>query len=544
MNVRRVVFFLSLLFCFGSYADNPIFQTLFTADPAPMVYKDTLFCYTSHDEDVLVNNFFTMRDWLCYSTTDMVNWQARGRVASLKDFKWTGNNGAWAVQCVERDGKFYMYCPIHMKGTGVLVADNPAGPFTDPLGKALLTDGGNDIDPTAFVDTDGQAYLYFGNPECRYVKLNEDMISYSGGVKKLSMTVAAFGTRSKNDRATSYEEGPWFYRRGELYYLVFAGGPISEHIAYSTSSGPTGPWKYRGKIMPTQSGAAFTNHPGVVDFKDNSYLFYHDQALSRNGFKRSVCVEKFSYNSDGTIPTIRATKAGAPQIGAFDPYTTIQAETMCLAKGVEIGACSEGGVMVDSINNNDYIKVKGVEFRDGAKSFEARVASDGSGGKIELRLDSENGKLVGTCDVSGTGGWQMWTTVTCNVSDASGKHDLYLKFTGGNGFLFNFNWWKFVPITNGTDVPRENCVPAIAGLNVLKGAAALQMDVSRYGTGKKVSVQLFGINGRLAGTLFEGKTTSGKLLIPLDRRQYKAGGYVVRLCLQNETVLHKVITLE
>ena len=100
---------------------------------------------------------------------------------------------------------------------------------------------------------------------------------------------------------------------------------------------------------------------------------------------------------------------------------------------------------VTSINNGDYIKVKGVNFGTGAVSFDARVASASSGGNIELRLDSQTGTLVGTCAVQGTGGLQTWATKSCAVSGATGIHDLYLKFTGGSGALFNFNWWKFTP---------------------------------------------------------------------------------------------------
>ena len=67
---------------------------------------------------------------------DMVNWQDRGAVASLKDFKWfKGENGAWAEQVIERNGKWYMYCPIHGHGIGVLVADNPYGPMYSRYGR-------------------------------------------------------------------------------------------------------------------------------------------------------------------------------------------------------------------------------------------------------------------------------------------------------------------------------------------------------------------------------------------------------------------------
>ncbi|KAK4233362.1 carbohydrate-binding protein, partial [Achaetomium macrosporum] len=102
------------------------------------------------------------------------------------------------------------------------------------------------------------------------------------------------------------------------------------------------------------------------------------------------------------------------------------------------------GMDVLSINNGDYIKVKGVAFGTaGAKSFTARVASGGSGGKIELRLGSTSGTLVGTLNVPATGGWQTWSSMNCTVSGATGTQDLFFRFTGGSGELFRFNWWQF-----------------------------------------------------------------------------------------------------
>ncbi len=441
MRFTKCSIFIFLLFAI-SMGDNPVVQTVYTADPAPMVYDGKVYLYTSHDEDVLIDGFFTMMDWRCYSSEDMVNWTDHGAVASLKSFNWTGSNGAWAPQAIYRNGKFYLYCPIHMKGIGVLVSDSPFGPFSDPLKKPLINNSMADIDPTVFIDTDGQAYLYWGNPNLYYVKLNEDMISYSGRIEQIPLTVESFGRRSNTERPTSYEEGPWFYKRNSTYYMVFAGGPISEHIAYSTSPGPTGPWTYRGVIMPTQGGS-FTNHPGIIDFKGNSYLFYHNAALpGGGGFKRSVCVEQFSYNADGTIPTINMTKNGAPQVGSLNPFDTIQAETICWQSGVETAACSEGGMMVTDVSANDYIKVKGANFGDGAEKFEVRAASGSSGGTIELRLGSQTGTLVGTCTITGTGSWTTWKTFECAISNCTGIKDLFLVFKG-SGEPFRLNWYRF-----------------------------------------------------------------------------------------------------
>jgi hypothetical protein len=101
---------------------------------------------------------------------------------------------------------------------------------------------------------------------------------------------------------------------------------------------------------------------------------------------------------------------------------------------------------LSSINNGDYIKVRNVDFLDGVTSFEARVSAASDNAKIELRLDSQTGTLLGTCDVAGA---SSWSTKTCTVSGGSGTHDLFLKFTGGSGELFKFNWWKFSGPTTG-----------------------------------------------------------------------------------------------
>lgn len=427
-----------------AHADNPIVQHMYTADPAPMVYGDSVYLCTSHDEDVTVDNFFTMNDWRMFSSKDMVNWTDRGSPASYKTFSWAKGK-AWAPQCVERDGKFYLYVPVS-DAIGVAVADSPAGPFKDAIGKPLVSNY-QYIDPTVFIDDDGQAYLYFGNPKLWYVKLNKDMISYSGQIEQVPMTTQSFGTRNGDaDRPTTYEEGPWFFKRKELYYMEFASGPLPETISYATSSGPTGPWTFKSVIMANSSGHAFTNHSGIVDFKGHSYFFYHTQELpGGGGYKRSVALEEFTFGADGSIPKINKTKEGPTALQKLNPYERNEGETIAWTGGVEVEDCSAGGRDVTSIENNDYIKIKAVDFRTGATGFEASVASDGAGGSIELHLDSQTGPLAGTCMVKGTGGKQMWATVKCDVTSATDVHDLFLVFKGGSGSLFNLDFWQFTP---------------------------------------------------------------------------------------------------
>lgn len=439
----------------GLSAQNPIIQTYFTADPAPIVHDSAVYLYTSHDEDSTVNNFFTMYDWRCYSSKDMVNWTDHGAVASLKNFNWIDKkNGAWAVHCIERNGKFYLYVPIHGEGISVLVSDSPTGPFRDPLGKRLINSNHlwQDIDPTVAIDNNGQAYLYWGNPRLWYVKLNEDMVSYDRnigdeGIVSVAMTAEAFG--SKTDRegkpGTSYTEGPWFYKRNNLYYMLYAAEGIPEYISYSTAPSANGPWTYKGQIMKRAQQLAFTNHAGVIDFKGNSYIFYHDQLLSKGkGFQRSVSIEQFTYNPDGSIPLITPSKEGVKKsLANLNPFERVEAETIAFSEGLKTMADSKAGIYVTKIDDGDYLKVRSVDFGKGAKKFAASVASASEGGKIEIRLDGINGKLLGICEIKNTGSMQSWAEQSFKVKKAFGVHDLYFVFKGDQEQLFNFNFWQF-----------------------------------------------------------------------------------------------------
>lgn len=441
MNISKILLLCGgcgLLNCLNVNAQRPIIQTKYTADPAPMVYNDTVFLYTTHDEDDAEG--FKMQDWLLYTSTDMVNWTDHGVVASLKSFDWVKrDNGAWAEQVVERNGKFYMYCPIHGNGIGVLVSDSPYGPFKDPLGKPLVwqKEHWDDIDPTVFIDEDGQAYMYWGNPNCYYVKINEDMISYSGDIVKLKET------------PEHYQEGPWFYKRNGHYYLAFASTCCPEGIGYAMSDSPTGPWKTKGYIMrPTERTRG--NHPGIMDYKGKSYVFglnYDLLKLETNTHyeRRSVSVAEIHYNEDGTIqevPYWADTKL--EQIGTFNPFRKVEAETMAWGYGLKTAPNADKSLSVVDVNNGEYICVRGVNFgKNKARRFEVS-ALPLEGGNLKIRLDAPDGKIVGNVNIPKGNETSEYELYSCEVNAVSGIHDLYLSFEGENNKdLFELDYWKF-----------------------------------------------------------------------------------------------------
>lgn len=302
-----------ILLCFVTVsqnlpAQNPIVSDIFTADPAAMVYNETVYLYTGHDEASIDDNTYKMNNWQCFSSTDMTNWISHGEIFNVGSVSWASGD-AWAGEVEERNGTFYFYfCAEHKsipgKAIGVAIADNPLGPFTDigtPLIANNMTDfdsNWDDIDPTVFVDDDGQAYMFWGNSQCYYVRLNENMTEIEGSIVEVNPPL--------------YTEAPYIHKKGSKYYLSYAYD-WPKQIAYATSNSITGPWTFQGVINETSNGCN-TNHQSIIEFKGKDYFFYHNAGLPTGGdYRRSVCAEYLYYNADGTIKPIVQTTEGVSE---------------------------------------------------------------------------------------------------------------------------------------------------------------------------------------------------------------------------------------
>ncbi|MBN1601340.1 MAG: glycoside hydrolase family 43 protein [Chitinispirillaceae bacterium] len=319
-NSTSFYFILFLLLSFdlnaqqAQYSGNPLFKGLFTADPCALVYKDTLYVFTGHDEQTQSGKSFLMRDWYIFSSADMVKWTNHGTRLKAGDFSWASGN-AFAGHVVEHNGKFWWYVSVTHKSIkvgegfsiGVAVADHPLGPYKD-VGHPLITDKTANsvtlnIDPAVYIDN-GTPWLFWGSwGAARMVKLKNSMTELDGSVETVN--------------AKDFFEAPWIHKRDKLYYLSYASGYPST-TKYCTGSSIRGPWTYKGIINDLLENSE-TNHQAILQFKGNWYFIYHNGGLPGGGtYRRSVCIDKLEYNSDGTIKKVIRTTTGVPAIPIVD----------------------------------------------------------------------------------------------------------------------------------------------------------------------------------------------------------------------------------
>jgi arabinoxylan arabinofuranohydrolase len=429
-------------------ADYPIVSQRYAADPTAVEFNGRLYLYCSNDDDNGTNSY-VMHSITCFSTDDLKNWTDHGVVFQApQNASWA--TYSWAPSVVSNYNKLFLYFANGAGNIGVATSSVPTGPFVDARGTALITSstpGASSptqwlFDPCAFIDDDGQPYLYFGGQyptNARVILLNTNMTSVVGSASPMF--------------ATNFFEASYMHKRAGIYYFTYSTRPDAGMVIYcETNSNPTNGFVPQGTALPNPPNNVFNNnHHSFVSYQGNWYIAYHNRAVAKgNGlpdaeavYKRSLGLDLVNYNADGSIQQVTITTSGLAQLKNLNPFNRVEAETIAQQSGIETETCNEGGLNVTAITNGSWIRLRGVNFATGASNFFARVAGAGGGGNIELRLDSVAGTLIGTCPVAPTGGWQTWSTATCGISGASGVHDLFFKFTGAAGNLFNVNWWQF-----------------------------------------------------------------------------------------------------
>jgi len=286
---------------------NPIIRDKHTADPAALVENDTLWLFAGHDAAGNQSGY-VMKDWLLYSTTDMKHWTEYPSPLRVDDFKWADSHQAYAGHVAKgKDGRYYWYVSTNWCGIGVAVSDKITGPYKDALGKPLLTNkdcfaskhSWACIDPAILIDDDGTPYIIWGNKECYYAKLKDNMTEIDGEIHRIDVP--------------NFTEAPWMHKYNGKYYLTYAS-EWPEKIAYAVADHIGGPYTPMG-IISEIAGNSNTTHPAIIKFRDRWLFFSHNGGLpDGTSYSRSIIAEPMSYDAEGRIRSIPATTGAVTQI--------------------------------------------------------------------------------------------------------------------------------------------------------------------------------------------------------------------------------------
>ena len=477
---------------------NPLIDYDYGADPFALVYDGRVYLYMTADKlqydtdgKVIDNDYLYINKLHVISSDDMVNWTDHGfiQVAGSNGVaKWADYSWAPAVACKQIDGvdKFFLYFCNSGGGIGVLEGESPVGPWKDPNGKALIdgsTQGVQGVpwifDPAVMVDDDGTGYLAFGggvpegqelNPQsARIVKLADNMTSLAADKDGIPQMI---------DAPCMFEDGGIHKANGKYYYTYcsnFSGNhsavdgyPGYGIICYMVSDDPMGPYTYGGEILQNPSyyfNVGGNNHHALFEFNGTTYITYHAQTLGKalgieKGY-RSTHINEVEYYEDGSIKPIDADMEGVSQLKAFSPYSEVAGTTIGWNFGIAPRDLGGNNMVLSSVNNGDWVAIGGVDFgENGAETFGAEVAGL-AGGRIELRLDSPDGEVIGTLDVE-SGNGDEFTTLSCSVKNAVGEHTLFFVYSGeGEDELMEVQSWQFIEKEPQQDVDKTELKAAI-----------------------------------------------------------------------------------
>lgn len=466
---------------------NPLMTQRFGADPYAMVYDDRVYIYMTADafehnadKEVTENTYGRINQINVISTDDMVNFTDHGSIKAASDqgsAKWARNSWAPAAAWKEINGKpkFFLYFADAGGGIGVLQADSPAGPFEDPLGKALIsrqTPECADVlwlfDPAVLSDDDGRAYLYFGGgvPEgkeadpgtARVVELGEDMISIVGEPKRIHPPYLF--------------EDSGIHKAGDKYYYTYCSnfqvdqagtekyGFESGEIISMESDSPMGPFTFKEMILKNPGstfGLGGNNHHCIFRFRDKWYITYHTRVLEKamgvqKGY-RCTHIDTFTMQEDGTIGVIGQTLKGREQLRYVDAYAVNRAASFAVMGGINTVSadevsenCGSGNMALGDIQNGGFIKVQGVDFGSGTPtSIRMTVRNkkeETAFGAVQVRVDGLEGTVLGYLSMDDIPEGSGFTECIAQLSDqAEGVHDLYFIFAGEK---YEIETWQFV----------------------------------------------------------------------------------------------------
>ena len=481
------------------FADNPISNYHFLADPAAFATEDEFYILTDTDDECpnTGDNEYTIRALYILSSKDMKNWTDHGMVLRHeREVSYIKNIWAPGI-AVDSNGVFYLIYPNGGNGVGIVSSRNVAGPYKDPVGKLLVGNGGVTdcdgiswcFDPAIFIDEDGKAYMTFGGGSggSRGYGNNFDLIEFSRLDADTVVLNPSTKVQLKFKDANNSFEASYLHKRNGIYYLSY--NDQSQNISYAVSKDIKGPYEYKGIVIDNPSkinGKGGNNHHGFAKFKDKWYAVYHERRLvmssekpkltngqdaSTTGNHRSTSIDELTWDGDD-MKTVKFTDAGPAQIADFDPYQPYKAITSSKQRNIRSRTDYTKGqpvvhVLTPLASKESWIRVSGVDFGAGAKSFRVTAASVADGNKVEIHSGSVSGTLAGTCELKNTGNWNSYEDNECEVSGLTGIVDqLFLVFKGSKDSTMGLIEWEFAGEGGGsstTQTPHGGVAAKIPG---------------------------------------------------------------------------------
>lgn len=424
----------------NTFAANPIVPGVGLTDPYGVAYGNKLFIYATHDFSAQSRRY-VMKDWWVWSSSDLVNWKQAGTMKPEDTFIGKPFDSCWGTSSLGKNGKCYWYFSAGPLQVGVDVADAPAGPWKDPLGKPLLPQGltpTQERDPTVFIDDDGKAYLVFGTFDYFIVHLNDDMISLAEKPHPVEFDrrFGPYGEGKTDDK-------PSLHKRNGIYYFSWCS-------FYATSNNVYGPYIYKGSVIdPALIAPKFHSTHPLMDrhgnfFRFNNQWYYACNDYSQPGRSahfRDAVISYVHYRDDGTIAPVRIDAVG---VGEYDGASSrIEAEDYFKSVNAGQGECPAGGFeMRDLTTSSELYYPQVMNLRVGT-TMAFSAASAGAGGDLEVHAGSPSGARLGTCHITSTGGWDKFQTFVTQLTNAPGTMDLCLTFKGGAGDLMHIDWFGF-----------------------------------------------------------------------------------------------------
>lgn len=430
---------LFLLTSMSVIAQNPITPPgMYIADPEAHVWEDgKLYVYGSRDES---DEYWCSYSYHVLRTSNLTNWTvSENTFASKGKYDQVDYNDKllFAPDCAYKNGLYYLYycSPGKKLAEGVATSKSPNGPFEN--GKNIR--GLKQIDPAVLVDDDGQAYYYWGQGKPKVARLKSNMI-------EIDESTITYPLDEKGNIA--FHEGSSIRKIGNLYYFVFADDSRNNRptcLGYAIGKSPMGPFTYKGVLIDNIGcdPKTWNNHGSIEKFKDKWYVFYHRSTNNSQKF-RKACIEPIVIHRDGTIDEVEMTSQGAGE--NLNPMEITQAEWACnLSGNVRVSGLeswdefSEG---LTEMQTGDVVAFKYFKFSKGVTSFEIKTTSD-FGGKLEIRLDSPDGKIIGLCDVKNKKNNQAYIISSCIINTkVKGKHALYFK--AAEAKVMCIDWFRFL----------------------------------------------------------------------------------------------------